>query len=289
MNRRFAAVLVPLLTLSLAACAGNEAGGTTADVAAPPADPKQALAASTSGIKAGNYSFTATMPDGTDTKGVVHIPSKSASVDMGIEDEGSKGLIQFRIIEPNRYMKMKMDLGESATELAEIEQLADSNPEMKKLADSLKAMTELFSGKHWMKVDMDKLKASDMQIGIENPDLAGVGPLLDGVNTAERTPTGISGTLDATKVKGDDQIFGESGFEGLSAEQGKALPYEATLDAEGRLTKLVLDVPKFAETPAGKWTLDYTGYGAAAKQEAPPAAEVKEMPENAYEMLNSDK
>lgn len=286
MNRRFAAALVPALVLALTACGGKS--GAPADVAATPADPKQALVASTSGIKAGNYSFSAHSPDGTDAKGVVHIPSRSAALDMAIEDDGSKGSIQFRIVEPSRYMKMTMDLGKSAQDLSELEAMAAENPEMKKLADSLKAMSELFSGKHWMRVDTSKLKAEDMQISIENPDLVGVVQLTDGVVTAERTATGIKGTLDATKVQGDEQMFGEDAFDGLAPEKAKALPYEATLDDQGRLATFVLDVPKVKETPAGKWTVDFTGYGAAVKQEAPPAAEVKEMPADAYKMLNGE-
>ena len=207
---------------------------------------------------------------------------------MTVEEDGSEGLIQFRIIEPSRYMKMKMDLDTSASELAEMEAMADENPQMKKPVDSLRSMIELMSGKTWMRVDMSKFKTKDMQISIENPDLVGVVPLIEGVATAERAASGaITGTLDATKVT-DESIFGESAFEGLDAAKVKALPYEATLDTEGRLTKLVLDVPKFADTPAGKWAVDISGYGAAIAQEAPPAAEVKEMPADAYDMLNGN-
>jgi len=286
MNRRFAAVLVPLLALALTACGGKT--GATADVAATPADPKQALAASTAGIKAGNYSFTATSPDGPDVKGVVDIPSRTASLDMAIEQDGGKGLMQFRIVEPDRYVKMKMDLGQSAEQLKQMEQLAEENPSLKKTVAGLKSMVEMFSGKNWMHIDMSKLKGDDFQISIDNPDLVGVGALTDGVVTAERTATGIAGTLDVTRVKGDDQMFSESAFKGLAAEKAKALPYEATLDAEGRLTAFVLDVPKFADTPAGKWKVAFTGYGAASKQEAPPAAEVKEMTADGYKVLNGE-
>ena len=287
MNRRFAAVLVPLLMLPLAACGGGT--GSTADVAATPADPVQALTASTSGIEAGNYTFSATSPDKTNAKGVVHIPSHSASLDMNVEEDGKKGLIQFRIVEPDRFMKMKMDLGTSAADLKNMQDMAEQDPSMKKLADSLTAMVELFSGKQWMRVDMSKLKGEDMQISLADPDLVGVGQLTKGVVTAERAAGGsITGTLDVTKVKDDDGMFGESAFEGLDPAKAAALPYEATLDTEGRLTKFALETPKFGDTPAGKWTVDFTGYGAAAKQEAPPAAEVKEMPADGYKMLNGE-
>ncbi|MET0495048.1 MAG: hypothetical protein ABW000_18145 [Actinoplanes sp.] len=285
MNRRFAAVLVPLLSLSLAACAGAD-GVNKAEVAATPADPKAALAASTAGLKAGDYSFTATIPGGTEAKGMVHIPSHSASLDMTIEEDETKGAIQYRIIEPNRFMKINMDLGEAVGDLREMEEMADASPEMKKMVDGLKAMTEMFSGKYWMRVDMSKLKASDMQVNLEDPDLVGAGGLLGGVVTAQRTGSAITGTLDASALKGKGQMFGEEAFDGLAADKAKALPYEATLDAEGRLSKLVLDVPKVADTPAGKWTVNYTGYGEATEQQK-PTGKVKEMPKDGYDMLNS--
>ena len=47
-----------------------------------------------------------------------------------------------------------------------------------------------------------------------------------------------------------------------------------------------LDVPKAGDTPAGKWTINVTGYGEQKAQEKPTGA-VKEMPDSAYEMLNS--
>jgi hypothetical protein len=284
MNRRFAAVLVPLLGLSLAACAGAD-GVNKAEVAATPADPKAALAASTAGLKAGNYSFTATIPGGTEAKGMVHIPSHSASLDMTIEEDETKGAIQYRIVEPNRFMKINMDLSEATGDLAEMEEMADASPEMKKMVDGLKAMTEMFSGKYWMRVDMSKLKATDMQVNLDDPDLIGAAPLLAGAVTAERTGSAITGTLDTSALTGNSHMFGDEALDGIAADKAKALPYEATLDAEGRLSKLVLDVPKAGDTPAGKWTVNYTGYGAATEQKA-PTGKIKDMPKDAYDMLN---
>jgi hypothetical protein len=284
MNRRFAAVLVPLLGLSLAACAGAD-GVNNAEVAATPADPKAALAASTAGLKAGNYSFTATIPGGTGAEGVVHTPSHSASVDMTTVEDGAEGMIQIRIIEPSRFMKIKMDLGESFGKIREMEEMAATHPEMQKMVEGFKAMADMLGGKYWMRVDMSKLKATDMQVNLDDPDLVGAGPLLAGAVTAQRTGSAITGTLDASGLKGDSHIFGDEALDGIAADKAKALPYEATLDAEGRLSKLVLDVPKAGDTPAGKWTVNYTGYGAATEQQA-PTGKVKDMPKSAYDMLN---
>jgi hypothetical protein len=285
MNRRFAAVLVPLLGLSLAACAGAD-GVNEAEVAATPADPKAALAASTAGLKAGNYSFTATIPGGTEAKGVVHIPTHSAALDMTIEEDDTKGTIQYRIVEPNRFMKINMDLGQSAAEIREMEEMAADSPQMQKMVDGLKAMADMFGGKYWMRVDMSKLKATDMQVNLDDPDLIGAAPLLAGAVTAQRTGSAITGTLDTSALKGNSHMFGDEALEEVAADKAKALPYEATLDAEGRLSKLVLDVPKAGDTPPGKWTVNYTGYGEATEQKT-PTGKVKEMPKDAYDMLNN--
>ncbi|BCJ54062.1 hypothetical protein Asp14428_55370 [Actinoplanes sp. NBRC 14428] len=278
MNRRLAAVLVPLLAFSLAACSGDDEQ---------PADPKAALAASTSGIKAGNYSFTAAMPGGSTGKGVVHVPSRSASLDLDMVDEENKGKVQFRIADADRFVKLTMDMGQSKEQLESLSALGD-DPQNAKLVEGMRAMIDLFSGKHWLRTDMSKLKSKDLQFSIDNPDISGVGTLFDGVVTAQRSGSVITGTLDVTKVGDDTQLFSKSTFEGADATQAKAVPYEATLDGEGRLTKLVLDLPKTKDAPAGKGTVEISGYGAATKQEPPAAAEVKEMPESAYEMLNSE-
>ncbi|MFI7597186.1 hypothetical protein [Actinoplanes sp. NPDC049681] len=276
MNRRFAAVLVPLLGISLAACTGDDQ----------PSDPKAALVASTSGLKAGNYSFTASMPGDTSAKGVVHIPSHSASLDLDTVDDGTKGKVQFRIAEPDRYVKMTMDMGETAKQLEGLSALRGDDPRTAKLTEGLQAMMDLFSGKQWLRLDMSKVKSEELKVSIDNPDLTGATGLLGGVATAERKGDVITGTLDVTKVSGDSQLFGESAVKGADPAQAKAVPYEATLDDEGRLAKLVLDMPKTGDSPAGKWTVEVSGYGKASKQEAPPAAEVKEMPQSAYDMIN---
>ena len=65
-----------------------------------------------------------------------------------------------------------------------------------------------------------------------------------------------------------------------------ALPFTATLDDDGRLTQLVLDMPKAGDTPAGKWTLDISGYGAQAAQ-TKPTGKVTEMPASGYAAVNS--
>ncbi|MFI5932871.1 hypothetical protein [Actinoplanes sp. NPDC051494] len=273
MNRRFAVVLVPLLGLGLAACTDE------------PADPKTALVESTSGIKAGVYRLAVTMPGDTSAKGVMHFPSHSAQVTMVATEDGTAGTVDLLTIDKDRYTKLTTDMGELNEQLESLKALGTGDVESKKLTDGFQAMVDMFSGKTWMKLDMTRVTSKDLNLTVDNPDFVGVTGLL-GTATAQRSGETITGTVDATTVKGDTELLGESAFEGLDPTQGKVIPYEATLDAEGRLAKLVLDVPKLTDTPAGKWTVEFSEYGAATQPQAPPAAEVQEAPDSAYEAFN---
>ena len=51
-------------------------------------------------------------------------------------------------------------------------------------------------------------------------------------------------------------------------------PYTATLDTQGRLTKLVVDLPESEKHEAGRWTLEFSRYGSVPAHRPPPAAEV---------------
>ncbi|MFI5496500.1 hypothetical protein [Actinoplanes sp. NPDC051859] len=279
MNRRFAAVLVPLLGLSLVACTKSSSNEASAD-------PKAALVASTSGIKTGNYSFAATMPSGATTKAVVHTPSKSAALDIETIEEGAKGRMQVRVTDPARFVKLTADMS-AAEQQVESLAAASKDPQTAKMVQATRVLIELFSGKNWLKTDLNRVTSEVLKVSAEDPDMAGVNTLFTGIATAKQDGSVISGTLDATVVKDDVHLIDSSMVKGVDPAVAKAIPYTATLDGEGRLSKLVLDLPKSTDSPAGKFTVEFTGYGAATKQEAPPAAEVKDMPAEAYEVLNS--
>jgi hypothetical protein len=55
-----------------------------------------------------------------------------------------------------------------------------------------------------------------------------------------------------------------------------AIPYTATLDASGRLAKLVIEAPPFRGGPKDRITYTFTGYGAQAAQ-TPPVGEIEKM------------
>lgn len=269
-----------LAGVALSGCEGAAKEETPAKAAA---DPKAAIAASVATLKEGNYAFTAKTPD-TDAKGSVHLPSKSVSMVMGTKSAETEGTIELRLVEPDRWMKITMDLGDLSGGLGEIDK---SNPEAVKFAEQMRQMTEMFSGKYWMHVDTSKLKgdaAKQLGIGTDGADVTGAAALLGTVVTAQGDARNITGTLDATKITEDLGMVNTTDIKAMGSA-ASALPFTAALDDQGRLTKLELDVPKAGATAAGKWTIDLTGYGAQKAQEK-PAGTVREMPASAYSMLN---
>lgn len=277
--------------LALAGCnnagtaAGTPAGPGATTAPAAPADPKSALAASTAELKKGDYTFTVAAVDQKAT-GNAHMSSTSASLVSESTDPEAKGTFEFRVVGADHFMRIKMDLGEAGQDLSDLGDLGDS-PEMKKLADSLQQMQEMFSGKYWSKLDTDKVTSRmATRFDADNPDITGASALLDGIVTAERKADGsYAGTLDATKTGAGQQVWTARELSEYAAKL-EAVPFTATLDAQGRLGALTIDVPGVGSNTAGKYTTTITGYGTGKPVEAPPAAETREATAQTYEMLN---
>lgn len=271
--------LVGLALATTLAITGCNTGGSTTTTPATPADPKQALIAATAAIKEGNYSFTATGHEEKST-GVVHLPSRSAAMQAAFTSAEGSGTMQFRLVEPDRYIKMKIDM----SALGDLDEL-DDDPAMAKLAEQLKQMRKMFSGKHWMHVDTSRVKNSkDLDIDLSDPDITGTAAMLNSAVTAQTAPAGWTGTLDLTKVA-NTKVPWTTAEATKAGDALKAVPFAATADAQGRLAKLTLDLPAIGDAPAHQRVIDFSGYGNATAQQKPPAAEVIEAPESAYKMF----
>src|SRR5689334_6561813 len=85
------------LPLAFAGCGKNTGDDRSADK---PTGARAALAASTSGLNAGNYAFTASTPDGH-LKGTVHAPSKSAHVTFESDASDGPGKFELLQVEPD--------------------------------------------------------------------------------------------------------------------------------------------------------------------------------------------
>jgi hypothetical protein len=273
-------VLATVLGVALAGCGSTDGGTPTAK---PPADPKAALAASAAGLQAGDYAFTAESPKGK-SNGVVHLPSKSANLVMLLDEEGAQGSMAFRFVDAERYVKFDVD---TSAMTADLDKIDTSDREAAEMVKGLRDLVDMLSGKKWQHVDVSKINEPDeFSLDERNGDLTGASELLTGVVTAQGDARTITGTLDATKPDLANSPWDTADMTAMGAA-AKSLPYTATLDDQGRLTKLALDAPKSGETPAGTWTLEIKGYGTQAAQAKPAGGETEKMSAQGYEMLNS--
>ncbi|MEV4479316.1 hypothetical protein [Micromonospora coxensis] len=257
-----AALFVPGLT----ACK-SDSSDSAAPAAAPAtsADPKQALLDSTKEISKGNFTFTMSGAGEFDGSGTVHTPSKSAELKMVSGQTSADDVamtMHLVFIDTDSWVKLEIG-GE----------MADAIP-------AFKAM----KGKY-QHIDRSKVKGADeLEFDFSDVDPAGSDALVKAVTDVKRTGEGTyAGTLDATKVTDSDVMDAET-VKGLGDKAG-ALPFTATLDAQGRLTEFTVQMPAVGDTAAHAMTVKYADYGTATAVQKPPAKQVVEASDQVYEMF----
>ncbi|MEU3453911.1 hypothetical protein ABZ671_09945 [Micromonospora sp. NPDC006766] len=255
-----AALFVP----GLAACkdeTGSPTAASTSAAAEKPADPKEALAASTKELQKGEFAFTIKGGE-INGGGTVHLPSKSA--EMKVETAADE-------------LSMTMDLvfidGDSWVKLELAGPMADVVP-------GFKAM----KGKY-QHLDRSKLKgtAKELNFDFSDVDPAGAEKMIKAITDVKQTGEGTyEGTIDTTKATDADLLDADT-IKALG-DQASAVPFTAKVDAQGRLTELAVQVPAAGGTEAQTLTVTYE-YGSAAAIQAPPAAQVVEASDQVYEMF----
>jgi hypothetical protein len=137
--------------------------------------------------------------------------------------------------------------------------------------------------KTWMLLDPDKVDAADAPLRYEGADPAATRPLVDAiVDVAPDGPGAYRGTVDVTVVAGD---VVEPDVLKTMGDKAKAVPFEAKLDGEGRLTSLVLDLAAAGATSAGRYAVTFSDYGRAPHLADPSDKQSKPAPPVVYEML----
>lgn len=257
-----AALFVP----GLAACgseADEPAAGKASAAPAVPADPKEALLASTKEIDNGNFTFGVSDAD-MKGSGKVHMPSKSAEMKLTSTDAEAEFSADMHLIYTETDSWVKMDFGGS---------IADMFPEIKKR-----------KGKY-QHLDRAKVKGvKDLEFDFADVDPAGSAALIKAITDVKKTGEGeYAGTLDASKVT-DSDMLDKNTVEGL-ADKASALPFTAKLDAQGRLTEFAIQVPAVGDDKAHELKVTYADYGAATAAQQPPAENVVEAPDDIYEMF----
>lgn len=255
-----------LLVPGLAACksdAAEPAAGTSPSAPVIPADPKEALLASTKELGKGDFTFTLAGAEMTGG-GLVHKPSNSAQFSMKFGDASQDMSIEMDLIYIDSDSWVKMDLGGA---------MAGAIPGAAKNKGKYQ---------HLDKTKVEGIK--DLQLDPESLDPVDSELLVKGVTDVQKTGEGAySGKIDISAAT-ESVALDEDVVKALGA-QAKALPFTAKLDPQGRLTELAISVPAAGETAAHEIKVGYTGYGTGAGAQKPPADKVVEAPAETYEMF----
>jgi hypothetical protein len=248
-NRRLAiAGLALVAALGLTGCGPSDSAGGSGTPAAEqtsaPADPAAELAAA------------ATKLSGESLK----IKLESA----GLNAEGIASA-------DGTQMDMTMKLGLGGSD--------DSAMKMRKVGDDLYIKMGGALGKaigadadKWMHVDASKL-SPDHPFAMNGGNPKDASKMIAATTNVEKTGEGAyKGVLDMTKTPNANQKSMET-----LGEKAKAVPFTAKVDAEGRLTELVIDADAMMPG-AGKMTTAYYDFGTPVSVKAPAAKDVKEMP-----------
>jgi hypothetical protein len=266
-NRRpLIAGLALVAALGLTGCGPN--GGTTATGAGsstgvtgkPAADqlaPKDDLAAAAQKLGGETMKMNMDMAGAMSMSGVADGKSGDAemTIDMGAVSDGSKMVM--RKIGTDIYMKLSGNLA-------------------KTLGGS--------SSKEWMHIDAAKLGEGSSFNFNSKEDPAGTKALLDAVTQVERVgDNGFKGTLDLTKSPRYNK--NKESLQALG-EKATKVPFTAKKDSEGRLTEMSMDMSAMG-AGAGEVKTTYHDFGTPVSVEAPPAAQVQEMPSQLSGILNA--
>jgi len=141
--------------------------------------------------------------------------------------------------------------------------------------------------KKWMLIDPAKVSTKDVPLAYDNEtDPGEAGVVLRAIVDVEQTSAGhFAGTTDLTR-QGEAEIIGAARLRALG-DKAKAVPFEATVDAKGRLTSTVVRIPAAGKTKASRYAITYAGYGTTPTPVAPPADQQQPATGDAYELLNA--
>jgi hypothetical protein len=137
------------------------------------------------------------------------------------------------------------------------------------------------SGKAWMHVDASKIADGSTFDIMSEDDPAGTKKMIAAMTAVERVgERGFRGSLDLAK----SPTYNKN--DSLKALAGNTLvPFTASTDDQGRLVELTLDMSGLGASAGagavpngGKVKTTYSDFGTKVTVEAPPAADVRELP-----------
>ncbi|WP_410810042.1 hypothetical protein [Micromonospora sp. 067-2] len=251
MRRLIPAISIALAAALVAGCGTNSGGGSAPTSPAPAtsaADPVVAVKQGMDRSLAGTVSMDASVKAGTQS---ITLNGKTDPAARTIHVTGNAPEpIEARLIGDAAYIK----------------------------SDSLE------SKKPWMKLDLSKLRPNSPLR--QSFDLKSQTGIVGGIVTAEATGNGrYKGTADLEKAAAAASADGgmRQGLESSAklAKDPKAIPFEATVDGEGRLTALSYTI---ATKTLGDLTTEMkmSDFGKPVTVTAPPASEIENASEEMY-------
>jgi hypothetical protein len=116
-------------------------------------------------------------------------------------------------------------------------------------------------------------------------DPAGVSAVLNLLtDVTESSPGKFTGTVDLSGAK-DLYLVNEIEIS-LAGEHAKALPFEAEVDAKGRLASFTVKLPATGGDETDELKVTFSDFGSAPAITAPAASETQEAPESTYPLFS---
>jgi hypothetical protein len=252
----FASVALALTgcTSSTTPNGGSSASSTPSSAASSSA--KDTVAAAVKKLNDTSYKYTIGM-SGLTGQGAVDPTAKKASLSWSGKLSGLT--VKWDLLQVGSDYWMKLDFGGQNAALG------------------------LPSGK-WMHIDPSKVKnGADFGIDLTKVDPTRVTGLFDGLTDAKKVDaTHYDVTLDLTKSTGG--VVSSTDLTKLG-DKAKSMPAKVTLDDQGRLAAVALDLSSVDADASINTT--YTDYGTPANISAPAASDVVEAPAALYQIFNS--
>ncbi|MEV0605838.1 hypothetical protein AB0I61_05610 [Polymorphospora rubra] len=258
-------VAASLLTLGTTGCIRVWSHGPAETDAAPSVSPtpdlRQALVDSTRVFDRGSFLYTVT-GGSEDIVGVVDLASESTAAKFLFDIDGDPGTLEFILIDEDVWVRI--DYGDELNKAAGIDSWSDKYL----LLDPARVP--------------DVLDIAAGESDSSDPALAAV--LFQAATDVRDTGAGTyRGTVDLGKVT-ESMLLDEAMLEALGAAAA-SIPFEARIDAEGRLVELSISTPAAGEIEARNIKIVYSQFGTATPPRRPTAAQSMRAPDAAYELL----
>ena len=137
----------------------------------------------------------------------------------------------------------------------------------------------------WLHIDTTKLGPNSKAGLASGTGPVDAGKLMDTANDVQKVDsTHYKGTLDLTQ--GQSMAIDEKTVTEL-ADKAKAVPFEATVDDQKRLTEFKITIPAIQNQPEQVVDTTYSNFGTPVDITAPAAGEVTEAPPAVYALFKS--